>query len=345
MRNRITLIIIGLFILNSCERPDPIPSALRLNIEYLNYNSSEQAISTIFYLNFKPNTFKIKWFQGSTLIYEDLLKNVRFEGLDSFKTSLIDLKVSLPAKLRCEIEVLTLGNASIEVSSKPINIGFLEQTPFGNTPGLLAFWPLLEDYEDYTTNQHHMNPMGVLEHKVIPNTPYKGCYFTNNAYLFSDHDKRLNPKNVSIAAFVYLNDLNDPADLHTLVSKREYNGWGNSFDFKVSKGVTSVYKVSVSWNLNVKNNEFESTENLSFKKAAHIVYTHDDKYIRIWVNGSKIDERPSEGSLENTNNLPVCIGTRPGVRHSLKNAFLRDVAIWNRALSDKEIKEIASLYL
>lgn len=70
---------------------------------------------------------------------------------------------------------------------------------------------------------------------------------------------------------------------------------------------------------------------------------HDENTVQIWVNGKKTDEIVSPGLLSNENNLPLCVGARPGVRHSLKG-YLRDVGIWGRALNSQEIKDIAALY-
>jgi hypothetical protein len=207
----------------------------------------------------------------------------------------------------------------------------------------MAFWPLTDDFEDYTLNQNHMTPIGAPIHQIIPNTGFKGTYFSNDAYLKAPHKSSLNPSRVSISALLYLDDLNDPADLHTLVSKREYGGWGNSFDFKVSKRDPSGFKISVSWSYKGADKYLESNQNFPFKQRAHILYVHDENTIQIWVNGEKTDEIASPGLLGTENNLPLCIGTRPGVRHSLRG-YLRDVGIWNRALSESEIKNIAALY-
>jgi hypothetical protein len=179
------------------------------------------------------------------------------------------------------IEVTTLGGDVIRDTSLPIHIGFLENTPFGTAPGLLAFWPLAEDFEDYTINQNHMTPIGVPIHQTIPNTSFQGTYFSNDAYLTSPHNNQLNPARVSISALLYLDDLNDPADLYTLVSKREYSGWGNSFDFKVSKRDPSGFKVSVSWTHNGTDTYLESTQNFPFKQKTHIFYVHDENKIKI----------------------------------------------------------------
>jgi hypothetical protein len=241
------------------------------------------------------------------------------------------------------MEVTTLGGEIIRDTSEPLNIGFLDNTPFGNAPGLLAFWHLADDFEDYTLNQNHLSAVGSLIHTNMPNTTTKSTYFANNAYLTRPHNNRLNPSALSISAYLYLDDINDPANLHNLVSKRDYTGWGTSFELKVSKRSVEGYKVSVSWFINGTKREFESAMNFPFKQAAHIVYVHDENTVQIWVNGEKTDEIVSPGLLSNENNLPLCLGTRPGVRHSL-TGYLRDVGIWNRALSESEIKNIAALY-
>lgn len=335
--------MLALYLLVSCERPEPIPSALRVYVDHIRYAQNEENLYTLFHLNFKTSDFTFTWLNGNDVCYKATYSNISFDGMDSFRTSLMDLNISLPARLRCIIEVTTLGGAVIRDTSLPINIGFLDNTPFGDAPGLLAFWPLSMDFEDYTLNQNHMIPVGAPTHNIMPGTASTSTYFSNDAFLFTPHKNRLNPRKISISALLYLNDLNDPADLHTLVSKREYGGWGTSFDLKVAKRAANGFKVSVSWSFNGTDRYLESTENLPFKQATHIIYVHDEKKIQIWINGEMKDEEVSPGLLDNDNNLPVCIGSRPGLRHSLKG-YLRDIGIWDRALSELEIKKIYALY-
>ncbi len=336
-------LILAFFLLTSCERPEPIPSALRIYIDQVRFAPNEEKLYTLFHLNFKTTAFKLTWLNDDEPCFEATYPNIGFDGMDSIQTSISDMNISFPARLRCIIEVTSMGGEVIRDTSTPIRIGFLDNTPFGNAPGLLAFWPLSENFEDYTTNQNNLISVGFPMHKVMPLTNSTGTYFSNDAYLYAPHQNRLNPKKVSISALLFLDDLNDPADLHTLVSKREYGGLGTSFDFKVSKRSPSGFKISVSWSFNGADSYLESAQNYPFKEATHIVYIHDEKNIQIWINGEKHDEIASPGLLSNVNNLPLCIGTRPGVRHSLKG-YLKDVGIWNRALTEAEIKNIASLY-
>jgi|GEM_PF-1535075 len=326
-----------------CEKPAAIPSALRASIEQMRYSPADAQIYTMYRLNFKAQSIRFTWLNGSTPCYQTTTNPATFGGLDSLQVSWGDLNTTLPTKLRCILEVTTQGGDIIQDTSEPLNVGFLDNTPLANTSNLLAFWPLADDFEDYTLNQNHLKPVGTLFQSNLPNTAKKGTYFSNNAYLTKPHKNQLNPRALSICAYLYLDDIVDPADLHTLVSKRDYTGWGSSFDFKVSKRATDGYKVSVSWSINGTNGYYESAANIPFKKAAHIVYVHDENKVQIWVNGEKTDEIASPGLLSNENNLPLCIGTRPGVRHSL-TGYLRDVGIWGRALSSQEIKDIAALY-
>lgn len=336
-------LVVVLTALMGCEKPEAIRSALSASIEQMRYSPADAQIYTLYRINFKAQSVRFSWLNGSTLCYQSTANPASFGSMESIQIQWSDLQTTLPTKLRCILEVTTLGGDIIRDTSEPLNVGFLDNTPFANTPNLLAFWPLAEDFEDYTLNQNHLTTVGILFHTYIPNTSRKGSYFSNNAYLTRPHTNQLNPRALSISAYLYLDDLNDPANLHNLVSKRDYTGWGSSFELKVSKRSLDGYKISVSWTINGTKKEFESALNLPFKKAAHIVYVHDENTVQIWVNGKKTDEIASPGLLSNENNLPLCIGTRPGVRHSL-NGYLSDVGIWGRALSREEIETIASLY-
>jgi hypothetical protein len=339
----ILLHLIAFLMTVGCERPDPIPSAMRVTLEQMRYSSNDGYLRTLYRINFKSSSTRFIFLNGNQICYQTTATSVFSNGVDSFSTPLNDLNIALPAKLRCVMEVTTLGGEIIRDTSEPLNIGFLNNTPFGNAPGLIAFWPLADDFEDYTINQNHLSAVGSLICTNMPNTGIKSTYFSNNAFLTRPHNNRLNPNALSISAYLYLDDINDPANLHNLVSKRDYTGWGTSFELKVSKRSVEGYKVSVSWIINGTKREFESAMNFPFKQAAHIVYVHDENTVQIWVNGEKTDEIVSPGLLSNENNLPLCLGTRPGVRHSL-TGYLRDVGIWNRALSESEIKNIAALY-
>jgi hypothetical protein len=316
---------------------------MRVSVDQIQYSPNDGSIKTLYRINFKSNSTRFIFLKGDQRCYQTTATSAFSNSVESFITHFNDLNITLPAKLRCVMEVTTLGGDIIRDTSEPLNLGFLDNTPFANSPNLLAFWPLADDFEDYTLHQNHLKSVGTLFQGNLPNTTKKGTYFSNNTYLTRPHKNQLNPRALSIAAYLYLDDIIDPADLHTLVSKRDFTGWGSSFDFKVSKRTPDGFKVSVSWSINGTNGYYESAANIPFKKAAHIVYVHDENTVQIWVNGEKTDEIASPGLLSNENNLPLCIGTRPGLRHSL-TGYLRDVGIWGRALSGQEIKDIALLY-
>ena len=343
MKTRLVLYLFVLLLLGNCERPDPIQSAMRISVDQIQYSPNDGSIKTLYRINFKSSSTRFIFFKGDQLCYQTTATSGFSNSVDSFIIHFNDLNITLPAKLRCVMEVTTQGGELIRDTSEPLNIGFLDNTPMGKAPNLLAFWPLSDDYEDYTLNQNHLSAVGSLIHKSIPNTLTKSTYFSDNAYLTRPHNNQLNPRALSISAYLYLDDINDPANIYNLVSKRDYTGWGSSFEFKVSKRTAEGYKVSVSWSIDGTKTEFESAANLPFKKAAHVVYAHDANVVQIWVNGEKTDEIASPGLISNDNNLPLCIGTRPGVRHSF-TGYIRDVGIWGRALNSQEIKDIAILY-
>ncbi len=343
MKTRLVLYLFVLLLLGNCERPDPIQSAMRVSVDQIQYSPNDGSIKTLYRINFKSSSTRFIFFKGDQLCYQTTATSAFSNSVESFITHFNDLNITLPAKLRCVMEVTTLGGEIIRDTSEPLNIGFLDNTPMGNAPNLLAFWPLTDDYEDYTLNQNHLTAVGSLIHTSMPNTVIKSTYFSNNAYLTRPHNNQLNPRSLSISAFLYLDDINDLANIYNLVSKRDYTGWGSSFEFKVSKRTAEGYKVSLSWSIDGTKTEFESAANLPFKKAAHVVYVHDANVVQIWVNGEKTDEIASPGLISNDNTLPLCVGTRPGVRHSF-SGYLRDVGIWGRALNSQEIEDIAALY-
>lgn len=143
MKTRLVLYLFVLLLLGNCESPEPIQSALRVSVDQIRFSSNDGSITTQYRINFKSSSTRFIFLKGDQLCYQTTATSVFSNGVDSFITPFNDLNITLPAKLRCVMEVTTLGGEIIRDTSEPLNLGFLDNTPMGNAPNLLAFGPSL----------------------------------------------------------------------------------------------------------------------------------------------------------------------------------------------------------
>ena len=341
----ILLVSFSLFTIMGCEKPEPIESAMKVSVDRSYYKTGENSLCLEYSLNFKVKNIWCFWYQGEKLLHKEQIQEFTFsDGINAHEISLDSLGVSLPASVYAKLEITTIGDEKLLFPTREIHIGYLDGSPF-NQPNLMAYWPLEKNVDDYTYNGHHLESQGWYDFLEIPQTQKSGTYFDGTNFLFTNHKKTLNPRELSISAYIYIDELNDKdgGDLYTIVSKREFEGWGTSFDLRLAKRSKDGFEISVSWRFNETNGWLETNRRFPFKKAIHIVYVHNEDVVELWANGELISQIPSPGLLKNTNNLPICVGTRPGIRHSYKG-IISDLAIWGSSLNKTMIQNIYNQY-
>ena len=337
----ITMVICAFFLL-SCEDVEPVPSAMQTDVYRSYYKPSEKLLGIEFEINFKPKKIRCDWVVDGKVTHSQPISSFQLGEKHTLEVPFDSLNATTPCVVYGVIKITTFGDEKLEVPSRGIQIGYLEGSPF-NVSGLLAYWPLKENFDDYSYSYFHLDNKGDFDFLPIPKTSMQGGYFTGENYLTIDHHKSLNPQELSISAYLYIDTLVDGANLYTVISKREYDGWGNSFDLRLAKRTPNGYEISVSWKIKGVQSEFETKLDLPFGEPIHAVYVHNASEVQLWVNGALANQRTSPGLLPNKNTLPICIGTRPGIRHSYRG-FIRDVAIWNTSLDSFQINQISALY-
>jgi len=213
---------------------------------------------------------------------------------------------------------------------------------FNSINGLIAFWELKNDLIDDSKFKNNGIANGNIEFKKIPNTPFDGAYFDGNSFIQVKHSDSVNPTEYSICAFICTEkNLTHPAG--RIISKRELNGWGNSFELGTSYNNNNSYNINTEWTDSRGNNSnTSSSANHIYNVAYNVCMTHSATENAIYIDGVLTAKKTSYGTISNGNNLDITIGSRGN--GNLFTGYMRDVAIWNRAISESEVQKVASLY-
>jgi hypothetical protein len=217
------------------------------------------------------------------------------------------------------------------------------------TNGLVGWWPFNGNANDQSGNGNNGTPNGAL----LTSDRFG---FANRALDFDGVDDRveiphnamINCQSVTIVAWIKPDSyLNSDGNQSQVVSKREWTGWGNSYEFGIGKDPMNNYSNNsnnaayVNYTVSSNTTKSFATNQLTTSSWSMITYTHDNLNVKLYLNDSLMASFPSPGLLPNGNTLPVWFGARPGNngRHFF-NGKIDDVGIWNRALDSQEIGDL-----
>ena len=219
--------------------------------------------------------------------------------------------------------------------------------------GLVAYYPFNGNANDESGNGNNGTVNGAtLTSDRFGNSEKAYSFDGITNYISIPHSESINCSNVTISTWFNAQDFVGEANQNTLVSKREYSGWGNSYEIGLGKDPNTcfsnpncenaIYTGYTTNNLNYIN-VFSSNSSLQTNNWYHFVYIHDNNYVSIFLNGVRVFLGQSPGSLPTNNTLPVWLGARPGGggRHFF-NGKLDDICIYNRALTEAEITYLAT---
>lgn len=216
------------------------------------------------------------------------------------------------------------------------------------TNGLVAWYPFNGNANDESGNGND----GVVNGATLT-TDRNGNI--NSAFSFNGvldhieipHSNSINQNEISISLYFNADDFIGDLNQNVLVSKREYSGWGNSYELGLGKDPNtcwsdpncdnSIYTLYTSENVNYILS-YSSNNALQNGEWYNIVYTHDNSTVKFYLNGNLVLIQASNGLFNTNNTLPLWFGARPGGggRH-FYNGVLDDIAIYNRALTQEEI--------
>jgi hypothetical protein len=218
------------------------------------------------------------------------------------------------------------------------------------TNGLVGWWPFNGNANDSSVNANNGNVTGATltaDRFGNPNNAYS-FNGTSANYIDIPHNGSFNVSNVTISAWYNALDygVNTTSWKRLIVSKREWGGWGNSFEMNLTGPFSGTNnKMEACWTINGVNSilTFEDASLLT-NTWSHFVYTHDNDSAKIYLNGNLVQSMAISGGLT-FNTLPVRFAGRPVDGWHPFNGNLDDVGIWNRALTACEIQDLYSSQL
>jgi gliding motility-associated-like protein len=218
------------------------------------------------------------------------------------------------------------------------------------TNGLVGWWPFTGNANDLSVNTNNGTVTGATltaDRFGNPNNAYS-FNGTSSNYIEVPHNASFDVSNVTISAWYNAIDygVNTTSWKRLIVSKREWGGWGNSFEVNIEAPYSGTSnKMQACWTINGVNSflTFEDGSLLT-NTWSHFVYTHDNDSAKIYLNGDLVQSMAISGGLT-YNTLPVRFGGRPVDGWHPFNGALDDIGIWNRALTACEIQDLYSSQL
>ena len=237
-----------------------------------------------------------------------------------------------------------------------LTLGFTAATMAQNVPsyvptnGLVGWWPFTGNPNDLSVNTNNGTVTGATltaDRFGNPNNAYSFNGTSSNS-IDIPHNASFDVSNVTISAWYNAIDygVNITSYKRLIVSKREWGGWGNSFEVNIEAPFSgTVNKMQACWTINGVNSilTFEDGSLLT-NTWSHFVYTHDNDSAKIYLNGDLVQSMAISGGLT-YNTLPVRFGGRPSDGWHPFNGDLDDIGIWNRALTACEIQDLYSSQL
>tara|TARA_B100000749_G_scaffold226326_1_gene181870 strand:- start:111 stop:884 length:774 start_codon:yes stop_codon:yes gene_type:complete len=145
-----------------------------------------------------------------------------------------------------------------------------------------------------------------------------------------DSDSLDTPDEITVEAWIY--PLNVNVDYPEIVLK----GYGTAFEMCVLKDLAIDWEFHIGGWKTVNS----GAGTISLKKWLHAAGTYDGKATKVYVNGAKMGNAGHSGDF-GVNGAPVLIGYRlrdMKIPDMFFEGIIDDVAIYNRALTEKEIR-------
>ena len=209
------------------------------------------------------------------------------------------------------------------------------------TNGLVGWWPFNGNANDESGNGNNGTVNGATlttDRNGVANKAYSFDGVSNRIEI--EHNSNLNLSSISISCWINPSALLTTTGYGpTILSKREASGWGASCQMNIGN-----HAFWADWTIS-SNSGIYHTDNtnllININTIAHFVYTHDASKVRLYLNGTLVEEINSPGLLS-YNTLPLWFGARPlaGGNSSYFNGVIDDIGIWNRSLNQQEITNL-----
>ncbi len=200
--------------------------------------------------------------------------------------------------------------------------------------GLVGWWPFNGNANDESGNGNHGTVNGATlttDRNGVANSAYSFDGLTNNINI--PHNFKLNPQfPFSISFFGFTNQ---PKKNQTWISTNPY-GITKGWDFM------PYQNTGMNLELSIDNNwkSFNSSYIFEINKWSHCVVVFNKSNALVYVNNTLIETFIYDGGLLTYGDkLPLMFGSTVIGEHWLSGK-LDDIAIYNRALSDQEVKQL-----
>ena len=226
--------------------------------------------------------------------------------------------------------------------------GLAQLPDYVPSDGLVAWYPLDGFASDAGTYQLD----GALEGPAVAEdrhgNPYGALSFDGvDDRVSIPHSDLTNPSVLTLSVWFKDSDFsNSDGQQSQLISKREFTGWGNAYEFGIGYPINAFPETPTIYsNFSVNGNHtiFHASDSIVENQWHQAVYSHGDDSLFIYLDGERVLAQTSPGPLPTNNELPTWFGGRPGDNgRNFYSGLLDDIGIWNRVLSDAEV---LALYL
>jgi hypothetical protein len=276
--------------------------------------------------------------QGSIIMEYDPLKNANILWSNGETTQEIKAKVNGPITYIVSVTAVGVGPCIDSIALNINNCCFPDYVP---TVGLVGFWPFCGNANDESGNGNNGNLNGG---SFI--TDRRGLVDSAIGLLNSGSNAKVNNitppfNNIGLTVSVWLK-LSNQFNYSTLAVIKNGIPYTNGFDLAIDQnnsayGVNNylvIFLVGNGTAVTFKSNQSE------LGQWSHVVATYDGNLIKIYLNGILKATQPFNLSLNCPNNDLIFGEWDNNTLPTVTDRNIDDVGIWNRALTEVEIKDL-----
>ena len=221
------------------------------------------------------------------------------------------------------------------------NLTMAQVPSYVPTNGLVGYWPFNGNANDASGNGNNGTVTGAtLTTDRFGNTNSSYSFNGGTNFIEVPHDSTFNfQKNKMTASFwIYTSVTTPTSNVHTLISKQTSSG-ANQSGFNIAKENSVTYLLIKNGSSNVQGYSGVSSNSI-LNTWHHLVYVVDSVFLRAYLDGLLIKTDTTIASIGNTTQ-PMRFGKPTYSASNIEfNGSIDDIGIWNRALTESEIKAL-----
>ena len=208
--------------------------------------------------------------------------------------------------------------------------------------GLVGYWPFNGNANDESGNNNHGVVTGAsltLDRNGKVNSAYN-FDGVNNCILIQNSNTLSNNNQITISSWININkwDIQSNQGYFPIISKSNSSLYGKYRlgMYTNSNNLPSIYGNFTNSLIGISQNNL-----YLLNQWTHIVASITYSNFTIWINGQQvISDTTSNTGWNTTDNLPLLIGKDIPGSIEYANGKIDDIAIYNRTLTDNEIKQL-----